>query len=151
MAIALLEENQEQMNSLIKSFVGKIPEHLFYTVLPQLLSCVIHQNDETASNVALILTSVLAKYPGQAMWSCGWLRYSKSKEKNEVGEVSMTDVGVTLVGVTSIKSNLFFISIYWQKIFGGAQSILKKQGNDLMRGILDASKHLFNFLITLAR
>jgi len=120
---ASLEENQAQMNSLIKSFAEKIPEHLFYTALPQLLSCVIHQNDETAKNVALILTSVLAKYPGQAMWSCGWLRYSKSKEKNEVAE----------------------------KIFVGAQRILQKQGNDLMRGMLDASKHLFNFLITLAR
>lgn len=94
MAIASLEENQAQMNSLIKSFAEKIPEHLFYTALPQLLSCVIHQNDETAKNVALILTSVLAKYPGQAMWSCGWLRYSKSKEKNEVAEVSMVDVAV---------------------------------------------------------
>jgi hypothetical protein len=31
---------------------------------------------------------VLAKYPRQALWSCGWLRFSKSKDKKKAGDVS---------------------------------------------------------------
>lgn len=85
---ARLHQNQELINKLIKSFVDSIPEHLFYTALPQLISCVVHNNAETSKNVVSILKAVLAKYPGQAMWSCGWLRQSKSDLKNKAGDVS---------------------------------------------------------------
>ena len=86
-AAARLREQQKLMNKVIKSFASSIPEHLYYTALPQLISCVLHNNAESAKNVALILTTVLAKYPQQAMWSCGWLRFSKSEEKKKTGEV----------------------------------------------------------------
>ena len=76
------------MNKAIKSFASKIPEHLFYTALPQLISRVEHKNAETSKNVALILRAVLAKYPRQALWSCGWLRFSKSEDKKKKGDVS---------------------------------------------------------------
>ena len=89
MAIVCLRQNQEEMNKLIESFIEKIPEHLFYTALPQLLSCVVHDNVETSKNVVQILTTVLAKYPCQAMWSCGWLRFSKSQAKKKAGDVSL--------------------------------------------------------------
>lgn len=78
------------MNKCIKVFASKIPEHLFYTALPQLLSRVMHNNVETSKNVALILRTVLAKYPRQSMWSCGWLRFSKSDEKKKAGDVSLS-------------------------------------------------------------
>jgi len=84
-----LGKNQALVNKVIKSFASKIPEHLFYTALPQLLSRVIHNDIETSKNVALILRTVLAKYPRQSLWSCGWLRFSKSKEKMQAGEVSI--------------------------------------------------------------
>ena len=77
------------MNEVIKSFASEIPEHLFYTALPQLLSRVVHKNVETSKNVARILRTVLAKYPLQSMWSCGWLRFSKSEEKKKAGDVSL--------------------------------------------------------------
>lgn len=83
-----MHKNQELMNKLIKSFASKIPEHLFYTTMPQLLSRVLHGNIETSKNVALILRTVLAKYPRQALWSIGFLRHSKSQEKRKVGDVS---------------------------------------------------------------
>jgi len=82
-------ESQDQMNKIINSFASKIPEHVFYTALPQLISCVVHENEETSKNVALILRNVLARYPGQAMWSCGWLRFSKNDMKKKAGDVSV--------------------------------------------------------------
>ena len=76
------------MNKKIRSFASKIPEHLFYTALPQLISRVLHKNAQTTKIVALILRTVLAKYPRQSLWSCGWLRFSKSDKKKTAGEVS---------------------------------------------------------------
>ena len=89
-------ESADQMNKVINSFASKIPEHVFYTALPQLISSVVHENEETSKNVALILRNVLARYPGQAMWSCGWLRNSKNNTKKNAGEVS----DETLLGLT---------------------------------------------------
>lgn len=83
-----LRENQDRMNNLIKSFASKIPEHVFYTAIPQLISRIVHGNADTSKNVALILRTVLVKYPHQSLWSCGWLRFSKSKEKKQAGDVS---------------------------------------------------------------
>lgn len=85
-------ESQEQVNKMIESFASKIPEHVFYTALPQLISSVVHENEETSKNVALILRNVLARYPGQAMWSCGWLRFSKNEMKKKAGEVSYQQI-----------------------------------------------------------
>jgi hypothetical protein len=87
-----LYESQEEVNKIINSFASEIPEHLFYTALPQLISSVVHASEKTSKNVALILTNVLARYPGQAMWSCGWLRFSKDEKKKLAGDVSALSV-----------------------------------------------------------
>ena len=92
----VLYESQDQVNKIIGSFASRIPEHVFYTALPQLISSVVHENEETSKNVTLILRNVLARYPGQAMWSCGWLRFSKNEMKKKAGEVSMpTDSSIS--------------------------------------------------------
>eukprot|EP00804_Cyclotella_cryptica_P008905 CCRYP_012021-RA/>CCRYP_012021-RA protein AED:0.02 eAED:0.02 QI:94/1/1/1/0.87/0.88/9/625/3358 len=117
-------ENQSEVNNLVKSFIPKIPEHLFYTALPQLVSCILHNNEDSSRNVIHILTSVLSKYPCEAMWACNWLRFSKSEEKQKAGE----------------------------EIFHGAKkALLKIEEGKQMQGMLDASKKLFEFLIQLAK
>ncbi len=119
-----LSTNQTILNDVIKSLATKIPEHLFYTALPQLISRVVHQNGETSNTVALIIRNVLAKYPRQSLWSCGWLRFSKSKEKKKAGD----------------------------EIFHGAQVLLRKKERDMtVQNLLSASKSLFQFFISLAR
>ncbi len=77
------------MNKLIKSMAPNIPEHVLYTALPQLISRVVHTNDDTSKNVRLMIRNVLAKYPRQAMRSCGWLCFSKSEDKKKAGDVSI--------------------------------------------------------------
>ena len=119
-----LYANQKLMNDLIRTLAPKIPEHLFYTALPQLISRVVHQNDETSKNVALIIRLVLAKYPRQAMWSCGWLRYSKSEEKKKAGD----------------------------EIFHAAQKMLERnERGRSTHNVLTGHKSLFHFLIQLAQ
>lgn len=112
------------MNKMVKSLASKIPEHLFYTALPQLISRVEHCNNETAKNVAMILRAVLAKYPRQAMWYCGWLRFSKSDQKKKIGD----------------------------EVFHGAQKMLKRtEKGKATQNLLSASKSLFQFFISLAQ
>jgi hypothetical protein len=102
-------ESQEQMNKIINSFASEIPEHVFYTALPQLISSVVHANEETSKNVALILRNVLARYPGQAMWSCGWLRFSKNSQKKKAGEVSSNQHIVDSTFLICTQNRLFFL------------------------------------------
>ena len=85
-----MNASQDLVNKIINSFASDISPHLFYTALPQLISSVVHINEETSKNVALILRNVLARYPGQAMWSCGWLRFSKNDQKKKAGDVSLS-------------------------------------------------------------
>jgi serine/threonine-protein kinase ATR len=115
--------NQGLMNELMVTLSSKIPEHLFYTALPQLISRVIQQNVDTLKNATLIIRNVLAKYPQQAMWSCGWLRFSKSEEKKKVGE----------------------------EIFQAAPKLSKRnEREESNQNLLNASKSLFQFFISLA-
>lgn len=145
------------MNSVIKSLAAEIPEHLFYTALPQLISRVVHVNGDTSRNVALIIRTVLAKYPCQSMWSCGWLRHSKSEEKRKAGEVSQfVNNGQPLKTRADLNSSWthhyarsLLLSV--QEIFAGAQKILRKiERGSPAQNVLSASKGLFSFFIQLA-
>lgn len=46
-----------------------LPTYQWLTVLPQLVSRICHQNDETVRLVKHIITSVLQMYPQQALWT----------------------------------------------------------------------------------
>lgn len=45
-----------------------LPTYYWLTVLPQLVSRICHQNEEVVKLVKHIITSVLQKYPQQALW-----------------------------------------------------------------------------------
>lgn len=45
-----------------------LPTYQWLTVLPQLVSRICHQNEETVRLVKLIITSVLRQYPQQGLW-----------------------------------------------------------------------------------
>ena len=131
--------NQSMLNDAIKSLATKIPEYLFYTALPQLISRVLHQNGETSKNVALIIRNVLAKYPRQSMWSCGWLRFSKSKEKKKAGDVSL--LSFEKDWVILLFPGLTTHSHCVQEIFNGAQAVLRKTERDsAVQNLLTALK-----------
>ncbi len=140
-------ESADQMNEVINSFASKIPEHVFYTALPQLISSVVHENEETSKNVALILRNVLARYPGQAMWSCGWLRNSKNNMKKNAGEVS----NEILLDLTFTLDQILISVSFYQVIFAMAMKKLRRTPNGkLMEGVLKTSDSIFTFFINLA-
>jgi len=121
---ACLQENQDRLNTMMKSFASSIPAHMFYTALPQLVSSVLHPDAESRRNVSLILRTVLVNYPAHSLWSIGWLRQSKSEDKSKAGS----------------------------DIFRGATKLLRKTENGKhYQNLLSGSGHLFNFLIQLAK
>lgn len=98
-----------------------IPAVAFYTAMPQLISRVIHDDEETAMVVKSILQRVLIKFPQQAMWTLAWLKGSRNPERSRIGE----------------------------EIFKGAQSVLAKN-HKAMSNLLAASHSLFRYLRELA-
>jgi serine/threonine-protein kinase ATR len=101
---------------------SSIPVHAFYTVLPQLISRVIHDNHDTEAIVRGILQRVLSKFPAQAMWPMAWLRLSKVNERKKIGD----------------------------SIFNEAEKTLMKHTNKTYYKILVASKSLLAYLHELA-
>ena len=142
-------ESQEEVNKSINGFASKIPEHIFYTALPQLISSVVHSNEVSSNNVALILKNVLARYPGQAMWSCGWLRFSNDAKKKKAGDVSLLIQAFMLLTLNqiSLTSYLSFL----QEIFTAAIKRLRRSSKGKqMEEVLIGSKLIFTFFINLA-
>ena len=100
-----------------------IPAAAYYTAMPQLISRVIHNNEDTAKVVKRILERVLIKFPSQAMWHLAWLKGSKNDERSKIGA----------------------------DIFKGAQRVLIKNRQANVANLLKASDSLFKFLQDLAR
>jgi serine/threonine-protein kinase ATR len=63
----------------------QIPAIAFYTAIPQLLSRVIHDDQDTAMVVRGILRRVLVKFPQHAVWQLGWIRMSHVGDRREIG------------------------------------------------------------------
>jgi serine/threonine-protein kinase ATR len=122
-AITLIAHYQVEANELMSKNLRAIPAHCFYTAMPQLVSRVGHGNKDTALVVRAILTRILTKHPGQAMWGLAWLLNSASSERVHIGE----------------------------DIFKGAQSSLLKRKENKSLTLLSSSKSLFRFLIDLAK
>ncbi len=115
--------NQDKANQIVAEYIKKIPAVSYYSVLPQLISRIAHEDEDTAAIVQVILRRVLVKYPAQAMWHLGWLRHSMHKDRQKKGE----------------------------DIFKGAQKSLHRNEDMKMHDLLEGSKSLFKFLIDLAR
>lgn len=54
--------------SIMRGCLKDLPTYQWLTVLPQLVSRICHQNEDTVRLVKHIITSVLHQYPQQALW-----------------------------------------------------------------------------------
>lgn len=100
-----------------------IPSIAFYTAIPQLVSHLFDEGQETTSVLKKILDRVLCKHPEQAMWHLAWLTGSKIPERSRVGK----------------------------EIFGEAQAVLSKKNKSDMVTLLRESGSLFKYFRDLAR
>ncbi len=69
LSVSVLREKQKNANDLMTKLAKDIPEHQFYTALPQLMSRIGHRDQITQKIVKTILKRVLTKFPQQAMVS----------------------------------------------------------------------------------
>ncbi|KAL5713935.1 non-specific serine/threonine protein kinase [Ranunculus cassubicifolius] len=59
---------QQRVMSIMRGCLKDLPKYQWLTALPQLVSRICHQNDETVRLVKLIITEVLQEYPQQVLW-----------------------------------------------------------------------------------
>ena len=118
-----LENMQAEANKLVAGMVRSIPAIAFYTALPQLISRVGHRDVNTSDVVISILKRLLVKFPQQTMWSVGWLRNSANVTRAKAGE----------------------------EIFRGAQKNLREKEDFKKHDLVEASKALFAFLLSIAK
>ena len=114
---------QEEVNQFMVTCIKSIPPVAYYSVLPQLISRIGHQDEDTATIVAAILKRQLVKYPAQAMWQLSWLRQSVHDDRRSKGE----------------------------DMFKVAQKSLRKNEDLKHHDLLGTSKNLILFLINLAK
>ncbi len=114
---------QEDVNQFMVTCIKSIPPVAYYSVLPQLISRIGHQDEDTATIVAAILKRQLVKYPAQAMWQLSWLRQSVHDDRRSKGE----------------------------EMFKVAQKSLRKNEDMKHHDLLGTSKNLILFLTNLAK
>ena len=118
-----IKKHQTEATSLMVLFSKKIPAHIYYSAIPQLVSRVNHQDNETQQIVKEVLTKVLSQYPEQTMWHLAWLLHSQHHARAEIGH----------------------------EIFDGAQRVLHHEGRDQLHDLLVCSQGLFKWLVDLAK
>lgn len=118
-----LATSQDEANTFMALQFRRIPSHAFYTAIPQLISRVIHDDEDTQKVVREILKRVLARHPAQAMWPLGWLRNSKQADRCKAGDI----------------------------LFAEAERKLLDSRNEHYSRLLVASKSLFDYLQALAK
>jgi len=83
---AIMISKQSEVNVMMSEATRTIPAKSLYTAMPQLISRVNHRNSETALVIHGILSRVLMKFPGQAVWTLTWLRNSANKDRARIGD-----------------------------------------------------------------
>lgn len=81
-----LKSEQDKANIIMAGLIRTVPPHSFYIALPQLISRVGHNNEDTVEIVKAILKRVLAKFPRHAMWPLAWLLHSADPMRSACGE-----------------------------------------------------------------
>ncbi|KAG8368042.1 hypothetical protein BUALT_Bualt15G0004300 [Buddleja alternifolia] len=74
---------QGKIMSIMRGCLKDLPTYQWLTVLPQLVSRICHQNEETVRLVKHIITSVLRQYPQQALWTMAAVTKSTVSSRRE--------------------------------------------------------------------
>ncbi|KAH0698336.1 hypothetical protein KY290_016254 [Solanum tuberosum] len=69
--------------SIMRGCLNDFPTYQWLTVLPQLVSRICHQNEDIVRLVKYIVTSVLQKYPQQALWTMAAVTKSTVPSRRE--------------------------------------------------------------------
>ena len=131
-----LRNKQDEANQLFQEAASRIPSSMFYTATPQLISRLCHPNSHTALAVQTLLTRVLSKFPGQAMWALAWVRNSLDKTRSSIGNEIFKSAQKSIMGWATNN----------RRVESRRKMLLEKN-----RKILVASQSLVTYLIDIAK
>ncbi|KAK4772042.1 hypothetical protein SAY86_013817 [Trapa natans] len=81
-----LKNIHNKVISIMRGCLKELPTYQWLTVLPQLVSRIGHDNEETVQIVKHIITSVLREYPQQALWTMAAVTKSTVPSRREAAE-----------------------------------------------------------------
>ncbi|KAK3006551.1 hypothetical protein RJ639_017706, partial [Escallonia herrerae] len=90
--------------SIMRGCLKDLPTKHWLTVLPQLVSRICHQNEETARLVKHIITSVLRQYPQQSLWIMAAVSRSTVSSRKEAAAdiIKSARMGSSQTGANSL-------------------------------------------------
>ncbi|XP_051147175.1 serine/threonine-protein kinase ATR isoform X2 [Andrographis paniculata] len=90
--------------SIMRGCLKDLPTYQWLSVLPQLVSRICHQNEETVRLVKHIITSVLRQYPQQALWTMAAVTKSTVSSRREAASeiIQAAKKGSSQVGSNSM-------------------------------------------------
>lgn len=80
-------QNAAEVYGRLKRYVEKMPAWYFYTILPQLVSCITHPAQQVFDVLQQILVKVIGTYPHQATWTLLAMTKSVDKTRSSRGEI----------------------------------------------------------------
>lgn len=83
------------INTHIRNYSGRLPGYIFYMVLPQLLSRMLHENEEVGSVIKTLVVEITSHYPHQALWYVLGNANSTEEKRNLCGKRILDKLRVT--------------------------------------------------------
>lgn len=78
-------KNLRILHVSIKKYSEKLPAWMFYTAFPQIMSRIVHPNDQVYEHIQNIIVKVVSMYPQQALWSLTAVCKSTSRDRSSRG------------------------------------------------------------------
>lgn len=78
-------KNLKTLHISVKKYSERLPAWMFYTAFPQIMSRIVHPNEQVYEHIQNIIVKVISMHPQQALWSLTAVCKSTSKDRSSRG------------------------------------------------------------------
>jgi serine/threonine-protein kinase ATR len=99
---SVLVAAQKRANDSMAKVCGEVPASTWYLCMSQLVSRVLHRNEDTVKVVVSILLKILAAYPKEGIWHMAGLMFSINGERKKIAKKLLQDTYKVLSAAKSV-------------------------------------------------
>lgn len=103
---AILQKCQSEANECMAKICAAVPPSTWYVCMSQLVSRVLHRNEDTVKLLVTILLKILAKFPKQGIWHIAALMFSFNTDRKKVAKKLLQDTYKTLQAAKSLDAQM---------------------------------------------
>lgn len=142
---SILVKAQSTANQTMSRICTDVPASTWYMCMSQLVSRVLHRNDETVKVIIAILLKILATFPKQGIWHMASLMFSLNADRKKIAKKLLQDTYKALNSVKSVDAVMLVDS---QKICQNLISLASHQCKERrIRWKMNPEVCLANFLV----